>query len=276
MYIYAMQYQIVFLDIDGTLLNSKYKVSKETRKVIHHLQNKLNVPIVLATGRSATGARVVHQDLQLNTPFICLNGALIVASAPPLAYWSNPKVPLHLVRPIYDLAQRFDLSLSFDEDEDWFVLKKDNWIRAEERAMQQKAQVIDFETLMTQWQRNASGPSKILFLASPARLNLLVPILRSQFGTECNIVQSSSIYLSVMNKNASKSTAARIVHQKYGIPRSAVLAVGDNFNDVDLLQYAGLGVAMGNAPQSVKAVADRVTTTNDKEGVSQILKEYFL
>ncbi len=86
---------------------------------------------------------------------------------------------------------------------------------------------------------------------------------------------SKPSYLEIMDRSVSKTSAIRFLQERWGVARQQVIAVGDNFNDMDMLEYAGVGVAMGNAPESVKNAADEVTLSNDDDGVAKVIEKYF-
>ena len=90
-----------------------------------------------------------------------------------------------------------------------------------------------------------------------------------------SIHRSKNEYLEIMNKQATKSNAIRFMEKVLNVTQEQVIAFGDNFNDLDMLQYAGLSVAMGNAPEEIKAVAKRVTASNNDDGIALVLNEIF-
>ena len=91
----------------------------------------------------------------------------------------------------------------------------------------------------------------------------------------CRIYKSQPTYLEVMNISASKSAAAAVLCERFGITARDVIAFGDNYNDVDMLKFAGMGVAMGNAPADVMQVADKISDTNDNDGLAAVLMQEF-
>ena len=87
--------------------------------------------------------------------------------------------------------------------------------------------------------------------------------------------KSKSTYLEVMSLEASKTKAIQFLMDKYGIQQNEIIAIGDNFNDKEMIEFAGVGVAMGNAPDEIKAIADYVTDTNNEDGVAKALNHFF-
>jgi Cof subfamily protein (haloacid dehalogenase superfamily) len=91
-----------------------------------------------------------------------------------------------------------------------------------------------------------------------------------------NIYPSKPTYLEIMPKMASKTSAIQVLQDKFGVHQSEIIAMGDNYNDIDMLAYAGLGIAMGNAPDEVRKQAKEITLTNDEDGVAAALLKYVI
>ena len=94
-------------------------------------------------------------------------------------------------------------------------------------------------------------------------------------GDRLNIYQSKPTYLEIMNKDVSKPKAIEKLLSLYDIDSSEIVAIGDNYNDADMLKYAGVGIAMGNAPDKVKLVSDFITLSNDEDGIVTAVNKYF-
>ena len=99
--------------------------------------------------------------------------------------------------------------------------------------------------------------------------------LKSLYQGKLNVFKSQSSYLELMHLQASKTKAIQFLMNQYGILREEVIAIGDNYNDKEMIEYAGVGVAMGNAPEEIKMVADYVTDTNNNDGVAKALAHFF-
>ncbi|EFX92893.1 HAD superfamily hydrolase [Actinobacillus ureae] len=102
----------------------------------------------------------------------------------------------------------------------------------------------------------------------------LETLLKSLFP-QLSIHRSKAEYLEIMNSKATKSKAIRFMQQKLGITSEHIVAFGDNFNDLDMLQYVGFGVAMANAPDEIKAAASYVTASNNEDGIALVLNKLF-
>ena len=99
--------------------------------------------------------------------------------------------------------------------------------------------------------------------------------LRSIYNGRLNVYPSKATYLEVMDLKGSKSNSVKFVSERLGLDRTEIIAMGDNYNDIEMIKYAGMGVAMGNAPDDIKAIADYVTDTNNNDGVRKALEKFF-
>ena len=117
---------------------------------------------------------------------------------------------------------------------------------------------------------------KIMFVDEPEALEELIPNLSDDFKNSYNIFRSASFYLEVIHPEASKGKAVHHLAEKLGLTRDEVMCLGDHENDRDMIEYAGLGVAMGNAIDSIKEIANFVTTTNNKDGVAVAVEKFVL
>ena len=117
---------------------------------------------------------------------------------------------------------------------------------------------------------------KIMFVDEPEVLEELIPNLSDDFKSRYNIFRSAGFYLEVIHPEASKGKAVHHLADKLGLTRDEVMCLGDHENDRDMIEYAGLGVAMGNAIDSIKEIANFVTTTNDEDGVAVAVEKFVL
>jgi Cof subfamily protein (haloacid dehalogenase superfamily) len=131
-----------------------------------------------------------------------------------------------------------------------------------------------FTDTLQYWQNKNEGPNKILVIAEAAVTNEIQNNLQQQFINHLNIYNSKPTYLEVMNKEASKINAVKLLIDRYNIKQDETIAIGDNFNDKEMIAFAGTGIAMGNAPDEVKAVANYITDTNNKDGVYKALGKF--
>ena len=135
--------------------------------------------------------------------------------------------------------------------------------------------VQPFDEMSAAWSQRKTGPNKMMVMSEPAAIDQIQQHLRSLYGDRLNIYPSKQTYLEIMDASASKSHALRFLIDRLGIRREDSIAMGDNYNDREMIQFAGMGVAMGNAPDEIKAAAGYVTDTNNDDGVRKALEHFF-
>ena len=118
--------------------------------------------------------------------------------------------------------------------------------------------------------------TKLLLLGEPERLSEVDAAIREAFGRQVSVVQTEGFLLQIMHANVSKARALRVVAERLNVARERVMAIGDNANDVGMLRWAAVAVAMGNAAKEALAVADYVTDHNDKDGAANAIRRIIL
>ncbi|WP_281254485.1 Cof-type HAD-IIB family hydrolase [Paenibacillus rigui] len=273
-------YKAVFCDIDGTLLNSEHQITPGTRSAVHKLK-PLGVPFILVSARMPEAIVPLQQELGITDPLIAFSGGLVLSGATeeelrkPLA---SIRLGASLVSELFTLtAQAFpEVSCSAYTPSRWLVPEADaqcRWIAQEQAITGTVPMLFDPQELSRAGSANQTV-HKIMCMGEPDQIDGVLAVLREQFP-RLAVYKSKPTYVEIMAPLVSKSAAIRVLESFLGISRSEVIAIGDNYNDADMLQYAGLGVAMGNAPDEVKAQADEVTGSNDEDGLRQMLEKYF-
>jgi len=269
------QIKLLFLDIDGTIAGDSNEVTTEVKEAIREVQNR-GIKVGLATGRMYCSAKRFHQAIGADLPIISYNGAWI----------QNPhdnQMVSH--RPLdSDIAQelltylrtntsheKVEVHVYFNDQlyVDAVTKKTDSYI---ERSGIQVNVVDDLSSLLTQ------SPTKLLALSPNSRLiaELLADLNQRYHGKNLYLTQSNPIYLEATSANVHKGDAIKYLTEKvFGLSPNQVMAIGDNFNDYTMLQYAGVSVAMGDAPVEVSAIATYTTGNVEENGVATILRQQF-
>ena len=263
------QYKAVFSDIDGTLLNSKHQIPTATKNKIQQI-NKQGIPYVLVSARMPEGMTNIRAELGAKSPMICYSGALVVdEDDKPIYSVALPKESAwKLCKRIQELDPK--ISISIYTNDEWMVEDKEEyWVAQETEITGVIPKEVSFED-----EEVYKEVHKILCMGYKEDIAQLEHQLIKEFP-EIRIYRSKDTYLEIMSMKASKSDAIHMLKNHFDVERGEIIAFGDNFNDIDMLQYAGLGVAMGNASDEVKQAADIVTDINDNEGERQILDKYF-
>ena len=255
-------YSAVFLDIDGTLLNSRHQVMPCTKSHLQYLQGK-GVPVILCSARPPKGVNLVAQQIELPGPVACYNGGLI---------FNEDSSILRDVGIDIQLAMDFRRFVSERFPE--LVVSAylyDVWLAEDPRNPQivQEAEISGCTPLKGSLEKAAAAAShihKLLCMGDAMRIRALEKETAQRFP-QLMALRSKSTYLEILPPDATKGSAAKVLLEHYGLSPKQAVAFGDSDVDVDMLQYCGLGVAMGNSPRSVKEAADYVTASNDEEGV---------
>ena len=265
------KYKMVCLDIDGTLLNSENEITCENKRVIKLLSKDYNIPIVLVSARMPKGILFLQKELEIEEPIICYSGALVLDKYQNILL--NNYIAASEIYKIYEMAIKHNIHISLYKDDAWYVESIDPWALQESEITGIIPEIISFPFIIEEWRKENSGSNKILCMGEPTEINLLKSRMKEEIGNRLNIYPSKPTYLEIMPKSASKTVAIDYLRSKFGIERDSIIAMGDNYNDIDMLEFAGLGIAMGNAPAKVKVSANSVTMTNDESGVAVALEK---
>jgi len=262
-------YKMLVLDLDGTLLRNDKSVSPENALAVNDARRR-GLKIVLATGRPPAGAEYARAALaDVGGDFlITYNGALIQDSGGSRTLAVHALVPAdyRLMREFaqsrdvfcYCFSEHFCLTPVRHDKTDWEGMINGIGVR-----------LTDFDRLDP-----AEPIMKIMIAASPGELDRTAAAVPAELRSRFSISRSAPDMLEFNHLLASKGQAVRELASSLGIVREEIICVGDSGNDVDMIRYAGLGVAMGNAAGAVKAVADYVTRPNDRHGVAHVIRRY--
>lgn len=265
-----MSYKLVAIDMDGTLLTPELEISKATVEAVRKAIETGTI-ITLSTGRMYLAALPFANLLQLDVPIITCNGALTKCSKTGKVYDLKTVQPRYCSE-IIRYCREEGLSVSVYDDDEIFVEKDSENIEIhEEMDMAEPITVDDLNTAVD------GSVIKLLFNGRNKRkLEYHANRLYEQYGEKLNFYFSLPYFVEIVNKHANKSNALKDLAAKLDIKREEIIAIGDNYNDMDMIQYAGLGVAMGNSPRYLKEAADFVTRSNDEDGVRHVIEKFIL
>lgn len=259
---------MIVTDIDGTLVDNERQTSPRTKKILRDAV-KMGIGVSLATGRKKDSAMQFAEQLDIFYPMILYNGAKIYD--PVLDRYLYERFLDHRVSvkalEVLDALYPSLNAIAYD-NENAYVREKNNVIR---RYMEKdKVECIE----VNNWHKILNAPLvKILVIGIRDMLDKYASDLRKELR-DPNLVNSESNYLEILPEGVSKGIALKKLCNILNIPLSEVVAFGDNENDIEMLKYAGLGVAVSNANPKLKEVADYVTTSNTDEGVYRAVKKF--
>jgi Cof subfamily protein (haloacid dehalogenase superfamily) len=242
------KYRLLALDLDGTLLNDHSEISETNAAWIKHAM-EAGVTVCVSTGRGFVGALPFAEQLGLDTPMITVNGGEI---------WLKPHT-LHRrilleaekIMKLHALAEQYDI---------WF------WAYTPEEVYNRERWAGD--TYARKWLKFG------YYSENTSKLDAILKEIMTWDGLE--ITNSSPFNIEINPAGVSKASALEEVCRIRGYEMSEVVAVGDSLNDIAAIRASGLGVAMGNAQDIVKAAANVVTGSNMENGVAQVIQNYVL
>ncbi|WP_066685948.1 Cof-type HAD-IIB family hydrolase [Christensenella intestinihominis] len=261
------QYKAVFSDIDGTLLNTENKVTRRTLEAIRALGRR-GIPFVIVSARSPAAIWPILEQNGFSCPVVAYSGGLILDENRRTLYHCgmDKRQAGEILR--YLEEQRFDLSWNLFTSDEWIVRdKQDPRIRREEEAVQAQARQGSLGDLPEDAEIN-----KVLCICAEGKILQIEEKVRERFPG-CSVAKSSPILLEIMENRVNKATAIKTLCGLRNIDVENVIAFGDQYNDLEMLQFAGCGVAMGNAPTEIRRLAARTTLDNDHDGICHALLE---
>ena len=268
-----MGYKAVFLDMDGTLLHSDHSVSELTKATLRALTGK-GIWVILVSARPLNAVLPTFHEIGIpeSYPIITLNGSYIVEKEQPIF---QAMIDLPTVVAVAEQVRPFKATIAYYLQREWYSEVNDAWTEHEQKIMDVKIKVAPLAELVKEWAARNIAPNKMMVMSEPPAIAEIQKHLRSLYDGRLNIYPSKPTYLEVMDLKGSKSNAVKFVSERLGLDRSEIIAMGDNYNDIEMIKYAGMGVAMGNAPDDIKANADYVTDTNNNDGVQKALEKFF-
>lgn len=264
-------FKMLVLDLDGTLLGSDKSVSPENAQAVARAREK-GLLVVLATGRPPIGTDQARADLgaDIDEYLVTYNGALIQNALSGETLYEHTITPADyldiaaLARSrglfCYAFDEIYCLTPSMHEIVDW-----------ESRTNCCEIRVVDFKQMDP-----AKRLHKAMVTGTPEQLDQAQAAIPADFRQRFSIIRSAPDLLEFLNPLASKGQAVHELASLLGISREEIICIGDSGNDEDMILYAGLGVAMGNATDAIKAVADYVTRHNDSHGVAHAINKFVI
>jgi Cof subfamily protein (haloacid dehalogenase superfamily) len=266
-------YKAVFTDMDGTLLKNDHTISAATQRIILALLKK-GIMVIPVSARPLHGILPITLPVIDKTmPVVSLNGSYIFYQDEVL---HDVRIPLADVTAVHDEIRNYNVTPMYYSQMDWYTSVDNEIIRKEQKITQVRINIQPFEQIKETWENQQNSPNKIMIAGDKEIVSAVQSRLRDVYGEKLNIYTSQPRYLEVMNYKASKRTGLEFLLERFGLQREEVIAIGDNFNDKEMIEFAGMGIAMGNAPEEIKQVADYVTDTNINDGVAKALAHFFL
>ena len=266
-----MQYKLLVSDMDGTLLNSQHIISKKTSDIINMAMQK-GLYFTIATGRSVIGMKHACDPniLWPNAPIVSFNGAKITDHKDETVLYEKFLERQTAVEVLAFCRKLGAAAVVWSEGKLYMSEKNERTMLYCEKSGLEAILLSDENDLPNQ------TISKIICQDSPEKIEHYITQLQGKLKGNVTFCTSDKDYLEFFHSDASKGAAARFIAERLNILPSEIIAVGDQRNDIPMLKFAGMGIAMGNALDEVKAVADYVTFSNDEYGLAHVIEKFIL
>lgn len=265
-----MNYRLIAFDIDDTLLNRAKRITPRTKDALLCAQEN-GVRLVVASGRLPYGVRPYAEELDVFSHggfYLGFNGGAIFNSKNEMI--SKSFLDSKFINPVYDVLLKFDVTVMVHKGDLIFSDKRVNaYTHIESEVIGLPLNKVDNIAEFVDWNIH-----KFLIAGAPEELLRCEKALLQKFGGEVDIYLSAPWFLEVMPKGVSKGEGLRTICEYAGILPSETIAFGDSFNDLSMIKFAGLGVAMGNAVDELKREADFVTDDCDCDGIAKALEKF--
>lgn len=265
-----MKYRIIALDLDGTLTNSEKIITEKTKKRLIDFQEN-GGKVILASGRPTMGIVPHAENLCLKEYggyILAFNGGCVIDCKTDSIMFQQ-KLPLSVIPEICGIIKDYPVGINTYEGENILVGNNINsYTELEARINGMGIKFVDNFAEYVNFDIN-----KCLLQGDPEIILKLEKILSEKYKDILGIFKSEAFFLEIVPKDVDKALAIDKLLKMIDIKTEECIACGDGFNDISMIRYAGLGVAMSNAKQPVKDAADYITLSNDEDGIAHLLKK---
>lgn len=271
-----MNYKVIALDLDGTLLTPEKTILPESLIALQHAR-KAGAKVVIVTGRHFVAIHPFYQALNLDTPAICCNGTLLYNYQEKKVIASDP-LQSEQAKQLVDLLDHYDVhSLMYADDAMFYreptghIIRTENWAKS---LPESQRPVFRHVNSLREAAHEVDSIWKFALTDTDVeKLNNFTQVVERELGLACEWSWHDQVDIAQAGNSKGKRLAQWVESQ--GLSMNQVIAFGDNHNDLSMLQSAGLGVAMGNSVEELKACADMVIGDNTQTGIADLLKKYF-
>ena len=269
------EYKMIVLDLDGTLTNRNKEITPKTKETLMKAQEQGKI-VVLASGRPTYGVMPLAEELHLEDYggyILSFNGGIIMNCKTKEVVFSR-QIPAEANGKIIDLAQEHNVSILTYENRTLLTnCPEDQYVQLESRINILK--IISMTTEKLKEHLTFSVP-KFLMTDDGDYLAMVEPKVKAALGKNFSVYRSDPFFLEILPKGIDKAQSLERLLDVIGVKREEMIACGDGYNDLTMVQYAGLGVAMGNGVLPVRKAADYITLTNEEDGVAHVVEKFML
>lgn len=262
----GVKYRLIAIDLDGTLVNREGDILSSSKKAIQRAIDS-GMKVALATGRMYRPSTRFAQELQLSTPIICYQGALIREPYSRNVLWHKP-LSVPTARGVIEQARQTGVQLLVYIDDEVYVeeiTQRGLWY-----AQRNGVALHLVKGLATFLERQ---PTVIVAWGESAGIDRLITRLDADFGSSLLVTKSYPSFCEIGHPASGKGNALKYLAKRLGIKRSQTVAIGDGPNDISMLKWAGLGIVIGAAPEEVTAAADWVVDTETEDSFAEVVEK---
>jgi Cof subfamily protein (haloacid dehalogenase superfamily) len=266
-------YKLLAVDMDGTLLNSNRVISQLNKESLKKAKEK-GIKVVITSGRGLKGLDNFVEQIDLrgkNEYIIANNGGTIYRTSNFECIAYNGLSGRDLMK-AHALCKEVGLNMIAYTHEGTISAEKNEFTKFETEYVGNPVKIIDFNSEI----KYDDEITKILFSQTEELLAKKMLELPQKFYNEYDVVKTMPTVLEIMKKDCNKGYGVKILADKLGIKKEEIICIGDQANDIEMISYAGLGIAMGNAIDELKDIAQYITLSNDDDGVAKAIKKFIL
>lgn len=265
-------YKLIALDMDGTLLREDKTISEGTKIAIEKAKKK-GVKIVLASGRPTEGIRSYLEELDLlsGEDFVVSYNGAVVQNTKTKEIINRTVLSGADLHELYELSKELGVNIHAFSKEGCITPELTKYSILEGDINNIPVITVDYKDVAKE-----EEIIKIMMVEEPEILQKAIDSLPKEIYEKYTVVRSAPFFLEFLNKKVNKGTGVEALANSLGIKQEEVICMGDAGNDEHMIRYAGLGVAMGNAFEEIKEMADFITKSNDEDGVAYVINKFVL
>jgi len=265
-----LRYKLITIDIDDTLLRNDLSISERNIKAIQAAVHK-GVKVTLASGRTTQAVAPILDRLGLNLPVITYQGARIVDVKNGTVIYEK-ELEYHQALPIIRFAEERNIHCNLYVDDVVYIEKMNQWVQ----LYKDRIGTVTIREVGKLSNFLEGKTTKVIYIDESDRILNIKSQIEKIVDDDVNVFISKPEYLEFTNKHATKGCAVEFLGKYFGIKRKEIISIGDTYNDISMIEYAGLGVCMSNGPKEVQDIADYVTLSNEEDGVAHVIEKFVL
>ena len=266
-----MDKKIIFLDLDGTLTNDEKKITPKTKEALMDIQKRGHI-VALASGRPTPGMGFIAKELELEKYggyVMSFNGGKIIDWKTKETVFENTLDRKYLPDLIRYARQNNLGLITYDNKQGLVATRVDPYV------MLETVKINRIPAFLTDVVKYVDyNPNKCLYTVDPEISEYHEKRLAEKFGDVLSVYRSTDYFIEIVPKGIDKAASIKVLIDKLNIPHENTIACGDGFNDLSMIKYAAVGVAMENAVEAVKESADYITASNNDDGIAEVLEKF--